>query len=203
MKGKRAIGLDLLENVQESGIAKEYRLEDLQDMLKVIGDAFSDMIESYLWQVESLLVVNENSRTEPTVKRPEQYTVKNSLMLLEEAKQAMSSDRQKRAMTYYEVAYKGDAVTIKIFELAHKWAPLFGMSEEELKIRMSTAYDNNDLIKADRAYNIFRDIAEQSDNFMIMSDEQAFALADKAVEPYLEQSMLLLEDADSMPTDEN
>lgn len=183
-RGKQAIGLDLLEGLNESGVAKEYRLEDLQDNLKVLGDAFTDNMESFLEQVEALLVVDDSSRLYPTLKRPEQYTVKSSYMLLEDAKEALPSDRVTKAMQYYRNAYKGDPETIRIFGLAHGYAPLFGLSGEELKIRLGTGvYGEKDVIRADRAVWVFRQLSSRP-GFMTMEDLKAFEEADKILEPY-------------------
>lgn len=202
-RGKMSIGLDLLENLSESGVAKEHRLEDLQDQLKVLGDAFTDVMESYLEQVETLLVINPESRSIPVLKRPEQYTVKSSYMLLEDAKNALASDRITKSMQYFRSAYKGDQVMIRIFDLAHGYAPLFGLEGEELKIRLSVGvYGEKDVIRADRAIWAFQQIADKNSNFLLMDDEEAFAEADKILEKYFPDDPVPIFQAPQMPPEE-
>lgn len=196
-RGKKAIGLDLLEDVQESGVAKEHRLEDLQDFLLMIGIGFNQAIEMFLWQLESLLVIDSNKRIYPVVKRPEQYTVKTSGMLLEDAKAPLPSDRIQKSMTYYNVAYRGNDSLIRIYELCHAYSPLFGLSGADLNIRMASGYTEQDLVKADRAFWAFQKIAEKHENaLLVKSDEELFKLADEIIEPFLPAPELQLVEGD-------
>lgn len=209
-KGKKSIGLDLLESLSESGVAKEARLEDLIDMLTMIGNAEIYFMETFLAQCESLLVINPNDRIMPKIKHPESYAIKTQQMLLDAAKNTIPSDRVQKAKEYFKASYKGQDTLIRVMSLAHDYAPLLGVEGSELQTRLNFAYTPDDLVKADRAVWAFTKLSETYDNFMLMDDDRLFALADELIAPYLPDEPLPLynpavggELPDDQPTDDD
>lgn len=191
-RGKRAVGLDLLENVSESGLAKEYRLEDLSDFLSLVSESEVRFMETLLWFCECLLVVDPADRIMPVIKRPDSLEVKTAHMLMEEAKQALPSDRVQRHKDYFKSVYRGKPRLIRIHSLAVDYAPLLVLNDNELTTRLATAYTPEDLIKADRAVWAITKIAAEYDSFMTMEDTRVFELADQIIQPFIDKERLEL-----------
>jgi hypothetical protein len=190
-KGKRAVGLDILESLAESGVAKEARLEDLIDYLTMIGNSQIYFMETFLAQCEALLVVTPSNRVKPTVMRPNSYAIRTQQMLLEDAKNAIGSDRVQKAKEYFKTAYKGQDKLVRAMGLAHDYAPLLGLEGQDLQTRLNFAYGPADLVKADRAVWAFTKLTKTQPNFLGMSDEQLFALADELIAPFIQAEMPL------------
>lgn len=187
-KAKQSIGLDILESVAESGVAKGMRLEDLHDILRPVASNFFGVISRHLSFVEGLLVITEEARSEPQVRMPNNLQYAPPELLKEQAETALPSDRFKATMDYYSKRYIGDKHTLKTYSLALQWAPIQLNTAEEINTGLAFgAYNTEDLIKKDYAYIIFRDIAEgmEEDQFLLLEKEPAFALADTELQKYL------------------
>lgn len=180
-KAKRTIGLDLLLNEGvESGKAKLLRLDDLHDILRMIASSFWGVIERFLGHAESLLVVQPDRRSDPSVKVPDSLNFKDSVTLKEEAETALPVDRYKSTMDYIRKVYETEQELIRVYELALQWAPLLLSNDSEIRTGLSSgAYTGRDIQKRDMAFMLISRVAARSPRFMELSLEQVFDQADE------------------------
>lgn len=181
---KKAIGLDVLINLEESGEAKKHRLEDLQDILQSFGNAIFDCMERFLAGVEVLLYPRPEGSTDPgwkfpTVLRPMTYSIKSATMLKDEAQNALPADRLSANIHYYSVKYSNDPKLLRVYKFALYYTPLLTMTEDEIRNRLAAGiYDQNDVIKRDLAVQVFMRLSETA-GFDNWSVEEARNAADE------------------------
>lgn len=186
-KAKKAIGLDVMMDLQESGVAKEYRLEDLQDLLNSFGKAIYDCMERFMYDIEVLLKPNLRNRVEAKIRRPLSYSLKSPEMLKNEAESALPADRIPSALSYYRAKYSNDPVMQKVYEYAYFYSPLLAMTEQEiLNRRNAQVYSEIDIIKRDYAVMAFIQLSTDQ-NFLNWTQADANSRADS----YLEEQGLL------------
>ena len=180
-RAKMSIGLDILTDLNESGVAKDARLEDLQDLLVNIAGSLFDTLEMFLYMIEGLLVPNPASRKPIKIKRPQNLKLKDQTALLNDYEKALPSDRFSSAMDFYENKYKGQEEIIRAHELAMTYAPLLLVPASEVPALMSAGiYGALDIRKRDRAERIFLTFAKRAD-FFRKSEEDLFAEADRLI----------------------
>lgn len=179
-KANRSIGLDLLLNEGvESGTAKLLRLDDLHDILRQIASAFFGMIERFLWKCESLLVVNPDRRSYPTIQIPTTLTFKDATTLKEQAQTALPVDRFDSTMEFIRKKYRDDPTRVWVYEMAIKWSPLLLVPENEMRLSTAAgAYSADDLKRRDVAFIVFNQIADRPNfNVETISQDSAFEIA--------------------------
>ena len=186
-RAKRSIGLDILDDVGESGVAKTLRLDDLHDILRQTAANFFGIMSRYLGFIESLLVTDKNARTVPRVTMPSDLQYRPPEILKENAENALVSDRYQSTMSYYSRKYVNNSVLLQIYRFALEWAPILLNNQEEIKNNLAWGlYGDRELIQKDRAINIFQTIADRGeDKFLIMEKEKAFLEADKILQTFL------------------
>lgn len=181
-KAKQAVGIDTLIDIQESGVAKEKRLENLQDILSSFGESIYDCMERFMYDVEVLLQPNPDDRIEPKVNRPMNYSIKTPEMLRKEAEEAQGPDKVASFMNYYRAKYADNPEMQKVLEFAMAYSPLLVMNEQQTRLALSSqAYNSNDIIRRDYAVQTFMALKD-SDNFM----EWDIATARERAEQYIE-----------------
>lgn len=188
LKGKKSIGLDLLENVLESGVAKSMRLDDLRDFLWQIASNISRVMENHLRSVEGMLNIRTEEQIEPTVFLPQVIHFTNRSLLKEEAETAIPSDKRDSALAYLRQKYRDDDVKFLIHQLAFRFAPLLLLDAAETSQAMAVgAYSSEDIIKRDRAIDIFTEIAEKigRQEFLSADEDALLEVAGYLIIPYL------------------
>ena len=161
-RGKRAVGLDLLLNLNESGVAMEHRLEDLEDLLKDFAGSLIDTMEVCLECMDALLNVNPESRKAPKIIRPKRYDIKTALGHKMDYDNTLPFDRYNSAIALVMNKYRGDDVKLKIYREAFKYAPELLLSEQEFAIRLSSGiYQTINAIKRDYTVMLITELADQ------------------------------------------
>ncbi|MGV6816111.1 MAG: hypothetical protein ACWA44_02440 [Thiotrichales bacterium] len=177
---KRSIGLDLLEGTaNESGEAKQRRLEKLQDRLNRIAiSIFDGTLNNFLYQVESLLVKDEGRRKRAAISYPKYFKLDSVEELKEAAETALSEDRFAKKMAYYNEQYRSDPEMVRIKELAMSYAPLLLLTEDERVDAINKGvYADDDLIKA---YNAEIALSKLSAKGELPEDEkEVFKMVDE------------------------
>ena len=154
---KKSIGIDVLLDQQESGVAHDKRLEVLEDWLRDLGLGLFSMVQKHFWFVENLLQFDQNARTEPVIKIPESYKIRDAETLLKGVKESIVSDRYLSTIRYIERKYSSDPIIQKVYEVAYRWSPLLLYADDpaQLQLRM-LAYDSSEVIKMDKAIIIIK-----------------------------------------------
>lgn len=190
-RGKQAIGLDLLENLSESGVAKSLRLEGVKDFLWTIGEDLFMTLQDHLGFVERLLNIEADDQFMPKVKIPPTINFSDLNTLRDEAANALPGDRLVALTSYYQKKYRHDPVMVRIHTLALKWSPLLSMNPQETNTALLIgAYGTIDVIKRDRAVQVFQKIAKEltEEEFLNADEESLFADADELVQPFILQA---------------
>lgn len=190
-RAKRSIGLDLLEDLSESGVAKSRRLEDLNDILRKVSGGFFGIISRHLMFVEMLLEPSEQARKKPRVKMPTDLQYKPQDVLKDEAQNALPSDRYQSALDYYGKKYVNAPAIIKAHRLSITWAPILLATPEEISSGFNWGfYDSLDLAKKDWAYIIFKTMAEKmgDEAFIEAEDPGLIAKADEEIKKYVKET---------------
>ncbi len=160
-RGKRSVGLDLLLNMNESGVAMEHRLEDLEDLLKDFAGALIDTMEVCLECMDALLNVNPESRKAPKIIRPKKFDIKTALGHKMDYDNTLPFDRYNSALTLIQNKYRGDDVKSKVYKEAFKYAPELLLSEQEFSVRLASGiYQTINAIKRDYTVMLITEFAE-------------------------------------------
>ena len=179
-RGKRAVGLDLLLNLNESGVAMEHRLEDLEDMLKDFGGTLIDTMEVVLECVDALLHINPAQRKAPKIVRPKRYDIKTALGHKMDYDNALPFDRYNAAIQLIQNKYRGDDVKQKVYREAFKFAPELLLSEQEFSVRVASGvYQTQNVTKRDNVVMLITQLADE------LGDDRYLATDYEAVTAYL------------------
>ncbi len=182
-KGRKSIGLDLLVDTNESGIAKEYRLEDLQDIIGNLVKHIHQFIVNDLWLKECLLQPNTELRIFPKFDIPTTFFLEDETTILENIKKLPLSERQDKIVDYYSKKYKGDIVTSKAYQMSALYAPIQLFNETEIKDFMTRGvFKVRDVYKGMYATWAMKQIG---DAILSLTNEQIFARADELIKPFL------------------
>lgn len=196
-RAKQSIGLDLLEDVSESGVAKSRRLESLNDILRKVSGRFFNVVARHLKYVDTILIPKESARKPPRIKVPTDLEYKSQDILKEDAETALPSDRFQSQMDFFSKKYINSPVILKVHRLSLRWAPILLSTPEEININLVYGqFDNVDLAKQANAYNIFKEIADGlgDEAFLLEgNDELLFDLADTALAPLVKNAEGLTE----------
>lgn len=167
---KQAVGLDLLEGTgSESGVAKDMRMEDLQDRLMAIAMSLGTCGSQLLQQIEALLSPILADRSTPGYIVPANFKIHEASELREEAENALFEDRYEARMDYYKHKYRGRPEAVRLYELALAYAPSILLNEEELTKRVASgALDKDDVARRDNAVIALQRLSAQ--NVIDLSD---------------------------------
>lgn len=116
-KGCKAIGINVLGTEQESGKAKEYRLEDIQDQLKYICLQLKMNIDLFMYIVEHL-DTSKVPDNPGTIMVPDSFKIKDAFDLRSDYENAPLSDKINSFIQFIEKKYHGDEATIKAYKKA-------------------------------------------------------------------------------------
>lgn len=131
-KGKQAIGLSLLGSEQESGIAKLYRLEDLEDLLQAYTGSMLIGIVSFLNSVDEILNPKYKEESISYV-LPRSFALHNVADLSDILKGIPDSLRGRTYDNIVELLYEGDKAATIAHTTARIVEPLLMYSLEEVK----------------------------------------------------------------------
>lgn len=132
---KQSIGLDLLNGTgNESGVAKDLRMETLQDKLSKIAAGLYECIDRFLWQCECILQPHEDERIRPVTVIPQKLSIKDTNTLKEEAENALPENRIVAHREYYASKYMNDPLMLRMHELLLDYSPIFVTPQDELNV---------------------------------------------------------------------
>ena len=161
---ERTLCVDPLESTgNESGIAKELRLEPKGDLMKDIGKSFINM-------TEGIINVKSTLRTdgEPVlvnIPLPLTYETKTVATLKMEVETAALATRRSKFLKQIEAEFRGDELMIKSYKLAIDFAPLMIYNDEETATALAQeAYDEKDIIRRDFALRAYEEILNDQKN---------------------------------------
>lgn len=156
--GKKSLATDLLEGTgNESGVAKEMRLEPKQDLLKAYGQYLCYLIED---------IVNHRKilRGETdiiSVTCPAYFETKSPEVLKQQMAEALPGERFMKYMQYVDTIYNGNDLAIKIHKYAALYTPLMLYKSEEFdSVFNAGAYSEKDIVKRDLAIYVMTQIFE-------------------------------------------
>lgn len=173
--GKKALCNDLLEGTgNESGIAKELRLEPKQDLMMEYGQQICYLIED--------LVNNRNllrgNKKIIQVTPPVYYETKSPEILKMSIVDSLQGERFLRFMDWVKVKFKDDVEKIKLHKYAALYAPLILYKAEEFDGAYNAGvYDERDAIKRDYAFWAVGEVLKKNKN--LNSLKEIKELADK------------------------
>lgn len=176
---KRAIGIDVLLDVGESGVAKDKRLEVLEDLLRMMAEGIFTFMQAHLWYVECLLQQSRQKREKPKILLPD-YKIRDVETLSEAFKTSTAGDRFPAAKRMIDKMYKDDPVMARAMTLAYEWCPLLLYADDvqQLQLRM-LSYNRSDVLKMDRAVMIMTEIAREDDKFIDRPKDDVFKEAEE------------------------
>jgi hypothetical protein len=187
-KGKKELGLDVLESVAESGTAKGLRLQPLKDLLHLISDKIVDAVEAHLWHRECYLEPIRSKRKRPSLSRPVDFDLKTTTDLKEEAETALTSDKLQSAIRYSDRLYKNDANLRRSLTLMYQWVPSILEDWQTVKDQLNgSIIDNDEVTKRNNAQWIFIELS-RTPGFEGWTDERVFEEADNIM---LERGLII------------
>ena len=199
LRASQSIGLDILQDVGESGVAKDKRLEDLLDILNKVLINCVDCIERHLWHLECLLQVSPDKRVRPKLIKPQTLSIKSESMLLEDLKNTIPSNKLQSALDYIQKAYEGRPEIIKMYELAYCYCPLLLMDEALVSERFAGGvYGSREMIKNDYCITAFKEVAKDID-ILNANPADIFKRVDEWLEQFMPQQAVTLFDDNGNP----
>ena len=179
---KRCIGLDLLEGSagNESGRAKELRLEMLHDLIKEKGDSLIEFKQSILDNKLLLLYPNPSERPSLMLQKPKSYQIMTIGEMKATIKECPLAFRFNELMKIAQLEFKGDEKKIRSYRLSLKYAPLAIYDDlmHRRELVASGVYDSDALVKANLAQCAFYEILCRPNLSDQITDGELFELAD-------------------------
>lgn len=183
-RARKSIGLDLLEDVTESGIAKEYRLEDLQDMIGNVVKHLHQFMKNDLWLKECLLQPNPTTREVPVFDIPTTFYIQDEKQVLISIRELPVTERQDKMIDYYSKKYKSDPVMEKVYEMSVIYAPTQLYTDEEvLQYASSGIFSKEQVVKGMYATWAMKQIGEK---IVSMPISDIFSAADAIINPLID-----------------
>ena len=182
--GKKSLTNDLLEGTgNESGIAKELRLQPRQDLMQSYGQQLCFMIED----IVNYTLLLEGSKEEDLVSviPPSYYETKSPELLKLEVQNALQGERFLNYMKWVQNEYKTDELNVKLHKFAVLYAPLILYTSEEFNVAFNTGtYTEKDAIRRDYAFYAVGEILKKDpkiDDIKAIKDEADKLLIDKGI----------------------
>ena len=178
-KANESLGNDLGKESNESGVAKELRMDQQHDIVKEFLDMLIDYMESTYNNTGCLL----DGRADVLVNlpHPSKYQVKSEEQLKAELLDCPAPLLHPAYMEYVKVKHRGDEEMVAKYEFVLKYAPLL-MYEEIPKLTAALnigAYNEDDIIKKDQVWCIVNELCENDDRFLDRPFSEKRELADK------------------------
>lgn len=160
--GKMSICNDILEgSPNESGVAKELRLEPKQDLMQSYGQQLCYLIEDLI-NAEKILG-NDNKLI--TVTPPVYYQTKSPEILKLQITESLQGERYLKYMEYVEMTCRGDELAIKKHKYAALYAPLILYKADEFDGAFNAGvYDERDAIRRDYAFYAVNEVLTKEPN---------------------------------------
>ena len=163
-KGRESIGLDVLIGLNESGVAKDKRLEDTKDKIADNADKIKKWIENHLFFKECLGQIDRSKRIIPVVNVPIDFDLKSSEDYRIEVEKALPNDRIEKELNYYRSIYANNESLLKIYKVALSEYPLIVLEWSELKEREMLGYiTKEDIVRVDNVIPALRKISKGND----------------------------------------
>lgn len=178
-KAERQLCTDLLEGIgNESGLAKEYRLEPKQDLLRDFGEQFCNTVEKF---INNRIALRGDNIEPVNIVAPLHYSTKSSEVLLLSLANSMPGDRYNRYMDYISTKYRDDSDALVVHKLSVIYAPLLLYADGEITNALNSgAYSDQDIIRRDYAifvltkilaemnytYNSVKDVMDKADVYL-------------------------------------
>lgn len=172
--GKRSLCNDLLQGTpNESGIAKELRLEPRQDLMKSFGKAICWFVEDLV--NFNLILTGEGENSLIKVTPPAYYQTKSPDILKSEITEALQGERYMKYIEYINTIFKGNDLQIKIHMFSALYAPLMLYKADEIdSVFNAGAYDEKDIKRRDMAiYAITKIVTKNPDIELKKAKEEA------------------------------
>lgn len=133
LKGKQVMGLDLLGQEAESGTAKLYRLEDLEDMIQAYATFLLESVTNLLASVEAILVLNPAERQGATYDLPRSFSIQDNSDLAGEMTAVPVHLRKRLFLAMVDSMHDNDEKIRRIYDIASQAVPSMLYGEEEIK----------------------------------------------------------------------
>jgi hypothetical protein len=175
-KAETALCTDLLEGSgNESGIAKELRMEPKQDLLKMYGEQFCEMIENIINNRAQLLDIKAK---EIVISPPIYYQTKSPEMIRSELIDSLPGERYVKYLELIKAKHRGNDLMIKIHLTALLYAPLLIYKQDEVdSVIQLGSYSEKDIKRRDYSVYVFTEIFKQAANDK-KSKKELFQMAD-------------------------
>lgn len=176
-KAENQLCTDLLEGTgNESGIAKELRMEPRQDLLKMYGEQFCRMIADLINNRAQLRDINAD---EVLITPPVYYQTRSPEVLRIELQSALPGERYMQYMQLINTKYRGNDYMIQVHTVAVLYAPLLLYKPDEIDSVVNMgSYDDRDIKRRDYAVYVMGELLNDVRN-VNASKRELFELADQ------------------------
>lgn len=171
---EKSLCTDMLEGTgNESGIAKNLRMEPRQDIIEAIGSDFYEMTKRLLKIKADLLFIEDVTE----VKMPTRYNSKSVELLKNEVINSVPGERFMKFMDYIKNSYKGNTRMVDVYYYSVLYAPLLIYNQDEIINAVGVgAYSETDIIKKDYAVHAISLLLPDK---AIVSIKELFSSVDK------------------------
>ena len=152
---------DILEGTgNESGVAKELRLEIRQDLLQSYGAQLCFMVQEL---INIYYKLTGKYKEETVITPPSYYETKSPEILKELAINSLQGERYLKYVKWVEAEYKGDEFNINLHKYAVLYAPLILYKSDEFdSVFAAGIYNERDAIRRDFAFYVIQKVLEEN-----------------------------------------
>ena len=171
-QSKRANGIDVLLNLNESGAAMDTRLEFLKSRLSIEIMDLIDCLETSLTIIESELNFN-TKKTIPKYSIPSEIKIQNRSVFIQNINNAVGIERKIAVQDYYNFIFRNNDKLKKVFQIIVKYFYNATYSSKDL-ISLAALEDINTLNNTSRdlqALDILLEKSEEEDFFKLKDIE--------------------------------
>lgn len=149
-KGQRKMGVAMMVDANESGVAKNIRLQPSEDFLNTYTSGFfKDLMGSFLFNLECLLQRKVSVRSKPVITLPVSYKVKDYDYLNDQAAKTFHFMRMFLQLNAIEQLH-GDNEMTKVVHWAFCYCPIITNTEEEVQYKLENGvYTRQEVLKRD------------------------------------------------------
>lgn len=200
-RAKQSVSIDMPEGINESGYAKELRLQSEHDLLAEMAFQYAGLIENFLYCVESILVVNARKRKQPKVFLPSTFKNRDLATLKEDAQKALPSEKFSAEMQYYAQRFKGDERMLKVQQLYLSYTPFSTKEFNEVQsLILNGTYDDFEIYRKDFGVWAFNKLSSSEKDFLKADELTLFKKADELIRQRKSvQSVLNSSNVDDIP----
>ena len=160
-QSKRANGIDVLLNLNESGAAMATRLEFLKSRLSTEISDLIDCLETSLTIIESELNFN-STKIIPKYSIPSEIKIQNRAVFIQNINNAVGIERKIAVQDYYNFIFRNNDKLKRVFKIIVKYFYNATYSSKEL-ISLSALDDLNSLNNTSRDLQALDILLEKSD----------------------------------------